>query len=118
MRSLGVCCVIVALAVVVGCSREQTVACTPDARYSTARSAPPVQVPDDLSPPNESDALRLPPDVGPAAAATAGGCLDTPPGFFGDSRPFLRGEATEQAVSPPPEPSDAPASDGERVIDN
>lgn len=118
MRLLGVWCVIAALAVGTGCSREQTVACTPDARYSTARSAPPVQIPDDLSPPNESDALRLPPDVGATTTTAAGACLDTPPAFSGGSRSFLRGNATEQAEPPSPEPSDAPASDGDRVIDN
>ena len=119
MQLRKLCGVVVALAVVVGCSRETTVACTPDTRYATARSAPPVQIPDDLTPPNESDALRLPPAAGGPTAAS-GACLDTPPPFFGDSRPFLRGDAAEQREAEPPQPSDspAPASDGDRVIDN
>lgn len=118
MRSLGVVGVIVALAILAGCSRESTVACTPDLRYVAARSAPPVQIPDDLTPPNESDALRLPPEVGAAAPGAAGGCLDAPPAFFGDSRPFLNDDDSEQAESALREPSDLPASDSDRVIDN
>jgi hypothetical protein len=110
--------VIVALAILGGCSRESTVACTPDMRYVAARSAPPVQIPDDLTPPNESDALRLPPEVGAAAPGAAGGCLDAPPAFFGESRPFLPGDDSEQPESESREPSDLPASDGDRVIDN
>ena len=61
-------CAIVGLAAIAGCSRQETMPCEPDARYSTARSAPPVQIPDDLSPPDESDAMRLPPDVGAVAS--------------------------------------------------
>jgi hypothetical protein len=118
MRSLAVDGVIVALAMLAGCSREATLACTPDMRYVAARSAPPVQIPDDLTPPNESDALRLPPEVGAAAPGAAGGCLDAPPAFFGESRPFLRDDESEQRQSESREPSDLPASDGDRVIDN
>jgi hypothetical protein len=81
--------VIVGLAAVTGCSRQQTGPCEPEARYSTARSVQPVQIPDDLSPPDERDAIRLPADVAPVASITAGECLETPPPFFGDSRPFL-----------------------------
>jgi hypothetical protein len=117
MRQRAIFCAIVALAAIAGCSRDKTVICTPDARYSTARSAPPVQIPDDLSPPNESDALRLPPDVGSATVAAPGACLDAPPSFFGDSQPFRRSSDSEELEAAPAEPSDAPA-DGDRVIDN
>ena len=88
MRFRCTWCAIVGLVAVAGCSRQQAAPCEPEARYSTARSAPPVQIPDDLSPPNESDALRLPPDLTGATALRAGECLEAPPSFFGDSRPF------------------------------
>lgn len=62
--------------------------CEPESRYATARSAPPVQVPDDLTPPDESQALRLPPDPFLGPPTRAGECLEKPPSFFGESRPF------------------------------
>ncbi len=116
----------------------ETSPCEPDARYATARSAPPVQIPDDLSPPDESDALRLPPDVGASGTVTADDCLEAPPSFFGESRPFdvsaeededresrrerrerRRAERREAAAPAPAEP-DPPASPSaeDRVIDN
>lgn len=121
MRAYNVLSLIVALAAIVGCSRQATDPCEPEARYATARSAQPVQVPDDLSPPNESDALRLPPGVGVGEATVAGECLEAPPSFFGESRPFRRGDEAadrEQERNDAPEPEPAPSSDGDRVIDN
>lgn len=85
-------CVIVGVAAITGCSRGETLPCQPEVRYATARSAPPVQIPDDLSPPDESDAIRLPAEAAPAGAIKAGDCLETPPPFSGDSRPFLASE--------------------------
>ena len=145
MRLAGTTCLIVGLAAIAGCSRQDAVPCLPESRYSTARSAPPVQIPDDLSPPNEVDALRLPPETVVAAPLVAGECLEAPPSFFGDSsrsgasapaaedeprrsrrearreaRRETRGEApaTEPEAAPaePREPA-SPGSD-ERVIDN
>ena len=146
MRSTRTWCVIVGLAAVAGCSRNETLPCQPEARYSAARSAPPVQIPDDLSPPDESDAIRLPADIAPAGSITAGECLETPPPFSGDSRPFLTSEDTEgqsrkqrreakraqraeasaaqpaaptsQSEAAPPKPADPPPADDDRVIDN
>ncbi|HVJ30604.1 MAG TPA: hypothetical protein VNA66_09880 [Gammaproteobacteria bacterium] len=140
-------CVIVGLTAVAGCSRNETLPCQPEARYSTARSAPPVQIPDDLSPPDESDAIRLPGDVVAAGSITAGECLENPPPFSGDSRPFLTTEesegqsrkqrreakraeraeasaaqpaaapASQPEAAPPKQPDPSPAND-DRVIDN
>ena len=138
-------CVIVGLAAVAGCSRNETLPCQPEARYSGARSALPVQIPDDLSPPDESDAIRLPADVAPAGSITAGECLEAPPPFSGDSRPFLTSEegqsrkqrreakraeraqasAAQPEASPasqseaaPPKQGDPPPAGDDRVIDN
>jgi uncharacterized lipoprotein len=133
-------CVLVGLAAIAGCSRQETRPCEPEARYSTARSAPPVQIPDDLSPPDESDAIRLPSDVG-GGSITAGECLEAPPPFSGDSRPFVdadsgdqsrrqrrearrearRESPAEQAGRPdatPAEQADPPPAGDDRVIDN
>src|SRR5262245_5025723 len=146
MRSPRTWCVIVGLTAVAACSRNETLPCQPEARYSAARSAPPVQIPDDLSPPDESDAIRLPADLAPAGSITAGECLETPPPFSGDSRPFLTSEDSEgqsrkqrreakraaraeasaaQPAAPaspseaaPPKPADPPPAEDDRVIDN
>ena len=134
-------CLIVGLAASHGCSRQDVGPCEPEARYSTARSAQPVQIPDDLSPPNESDAIRLPPIGVASGPIVAGACLEAPPAFSGDSRPVgaaaagseepsrrqARREARRQARGETPaepsepaaaEPEPAPAGDDERVIDN
>ena len=139
MRWRRTWCAIAGLAALAGCSRQQTTPCEPDARYANAASALPVQIPDDLSPPNESDALRLPPDLGGRDAVTAGECLETPPPFFGDSRPFLNGAdsepsrrerrearrqardeapASDEPAAAPSEPSESAPADDDRVIDN
>jgi len=123
-------CSLVALAAIAGCSRQETVSCQADTRYTTARSAPPVQIPDDLSPPEEEDALRLPPDAGAVAQAAPGECLEAPPSFFGESRPFQRSADPDDEDEPAPLPDvrlelppaeqsaePAPADD-DRVIDN
>ena len=120
-------CSIVGVAAIAGCSRGETLPCQPEARYSTARSAPPVQIPDDLSPPDESDAIRLPAEAAPAVSITAGECLETPPPFSGDSRPFLTSEdgkeqsrkqrreakRAERAEASAAQPAAAPASQPE-----
>ena len=143
MRYRALWCLVVGVMAIAGCSRQQTTACATDARYSTARSAPPVQIPDDLSPPNESDALRLPPDAIASATTGTGPCLQSPPSFFGATRPFQVGEGSDAELSrrerrearredrrqedgeasadrpatTPAEPTDAP-SDQDRVIEN
>lgn len=137
MRLLPTLCLLGGLAAAAGCSRTETGPCEPEPRYSTARSAPPVQIPDDLSPPDESGALRLPPGASTAGGSvTAGDCLETPPSFFGESRPFDvtseddedRGESRRErrerrraerseAEAPEAEPPPAPSAE-DRVIDN
>jgi uncharacterized lipoprotein len=138
MRSIRTACLIVGLAASTGCSRQEVGPCEPEARYSTARSAPPVQIPDDLSPPNESDALRLPPLTVVSGPIVAGACLEAPPPFSAESsvgaaavvteepsrrqaRREARRQASGEAVPPeaaPAESEPAPAGGDERVIDN
>jgi hypothetical protein len=114
MRYSATLVLLLGLATVVSCSREPTRSCESAARYSTARSVPPVQIPDDLSPPDEDQALRLPPDQDASAAQPTEECLESPPSFSGGARRDPR-EADRPAE--PAQPSDAPA-DPDRVIDN
>ena len=116
MRRLALVSCVLAATVAAACSRQPTAKCEPSARYATARSAPPVQIPDDLSPPSESDALRLPPDVAPNRAPQSQECLETPPAFSDNVR--LGRRSAEQAETPEPAPSTEPAADGDRAIDN
>jgi hypothetical protein len=121
MRHSKFLCLFVGLVATAGCSRQESVSCNTDPRYVTARSAPPVQIPDDLSPPNDRDALRLPPDVGAGARPTVGPCLQSPPSFFGESRPFQLSSDDDAAAPAAPAPAErsAPAVDAsDRVIDN
>jgi hypothetical protein len=105
MRSPAALCWLLGFGALAGCSRQPTVDCEPTERYSTARSVSPVQIPDDLSPPDESDALRLPPATGVAAENSRAGCLEAPPAFSRGTRP-------ERA---PTTPDQAPASDAQQV---
>lgn len=120
MRVGATLCLLAALALVAACGRhkEATVDCGPAPRYTTARSVPPVQIPDDLSPPNENDALRLPPDavVPPSTADRA--CLETPPEFSRDAR-LRRAESRDApaAQAAPAAPAEPPANP-DRAIDN
>jgi hypothetical protein len=119
MRARTALWLIVGIAATYGCSRQETTPCEPEARYATARSAQPVQIPDDLSPPEEEDALRLPPDLSESTTAIAGECLEAPPSFFGESRPFRRGdEEADREQEREVRPAQTPSSDGDRVIDN
>lgn len=66
------------------CAGERTVSCQDNVTYRNASSIPPLRIPDDLSVPDESDAIRVPPP--PASSSTAaaepGDCLERPPDFF------------------------------------
>ena len=121
MTSRALWCSIAALAAIAGCSRQETVACEPDARYTTARSAPPVQIPDDLSPPNEDDALRLPPDGGAVAQAAGGSASSRRPRSSATRGRFNAAptpEEPEPAPAEQPAQSEPPPADGDRIIDN
>lgn len=107
-------------AVICGCSREKTVSCEPTGRYSTAQSVAPVQIPDDLSPPDETDALRLPPVVPSPSDRADAGCLETPPPFFNTGRPGIDPPpgSSEAAAPEVGEAPAAPQPGSDRVIDN
>lgn len=99
------------------CSRNSTLRCEASERYATASSSAPVQIPDDLSPPNESDAIRLPPPVAEVEAPSQP-CLEAPPAFFESGRPGQAAPAPAAAPEPPAAEPAAPADSPERVIGN
>jgi hypothetical protein len=93
-----------------GCGGDNSLNCESSERYSGASSVTPVRVPDDLSPPDETDSLRLPPpplDATPresaSTTATPRGCLESPPDYFEEGRPGAqpagRNEDPERALS-------------------
>jgi hypothetical protein len=85
-------------AVLAGCHREKTSGCEDTRRYAQAASASPVQIPDDLSPPAETDALRLPPVLANSRAPTQP-CLEDPPAFSEQIRLGAREEADKAAAA-------------------
>jgi hypothetical protein len=91
------------------CSRDHTLACEPTERYISATSSPPVQIPDDLSPPDESESLRLPPEGG-AASPRSGSCLETPPGFYAEGAPGGTRLGAPAARTTPAAPTETPAA--------
>jgi len=67
-----------------GCGRDAMLRCEDPETYQSAAEQPPIRVPDDLSVPNQSDALQIPPSdrVGGATGpVTPGPCLESPPIF-------------------------------------
>ncbi len=89
--AFGLGCVLLA-----GCHRSNTSGCEDTRRYAKAVSASPVQIPDDLSPPSENDALRLPPVVANNRAPTQP-CLEDPPAFSDQIRLGGRADPTKSA---------------------
>jgi hypothetical protein len=66
-----------------GCAGDRMARCEDDARYRDAPIAAPIRVPDDLSIPDESQAIRVPPpSVSGVPEREPGRCLESPPDFF------------------------------------
>jgi uncharacterized lipoprotein len=116
MRFVAPLCLTLGLATIGACSRDEVARCEPPDRYATARSVAPVQIPDDLSPPDETDALRLPPVAPSPTDPPSAGCLEAPPPFFDTGRPGI--EPDPEPVPSAEEPVAAPEPAGDRVIDN
>ena len=67
-----------------GCSGGIGLRCEDPARYTDSGEIPPVRIPDDLSPPDESQSLRIPAPVegDVEQLASRGPCLESPPDFY------------------------------------
>jgi hypothetical protein len=82
--------ILVAAAMLAGCRGDFGLRCENPERYMGSGEMPPVRVPDDLSVPNGTEALRVPPGEGAASApttSTAGPCLESPPRYSEDDTP-------------------------------
>lgn len=66
-----------------GCGRLSVVACEQADQYQYATESGPVQVPDGLTPPDQSRALQIP-EVPPETQSVEkrGDCLESPPEYF------------------------------------
>lgn len=87
---MGVCRASVVLAIalfVAACSRERGLRCESDERYRTSVSIPPLQIPEGLTVPDETEALRIPdPRLDQVAEPDPDlPCLESPPDFFEDT---------------------------------
>jgi uncharacterized lipoprotein len=57
-------------------------ACENPDRYAGSLSIPPVQVPEDPTPPDETQSLAIPPAPERDVSASPGQCLESPPSYF------------------------------------
>jgi hypothetical protein len=96
-------------AVLTGCHRGNTTGCEDTRRYAKAASATPVQIPDDLTPPSETDALRLPPITTNNRAPTQP-CLEDPPAFSDQIRLGGRADPAAPASGAAPAKADSGAA--------
>ena len=83
-----------------GCSRNAGLRCENQARYEGAEEAAALMIPDDLDPPGEAEALRIPaegratvagesqaPGQQSAEDGDAASCTEAPPDFFQEGSP-------------------------------
>ena len=85
---LRILLIVTALVVLNGCffggRSDDEVSCDDTARYAISDTIPPVRVPDDLSVPDESESLTIPPNsvTTEAGEGVDSACLESPPDFF------------------------------------
>lgn len=67
-----------------GCSDGVGLRCENPARYTGSGEIPPVRIPDDLSPPDQSQSLRIPAPIegNYEQVDSRGPCLESPPDFY------------------------------------
>lgn len=74
--------VLLPLAALAGCFGDRELRCESTERYQSARSVQPIRVPDDLSVPDESGSLSIPPRPQASGSDSAReACLEYPPDF-------------------------------------
>jgi hypothetical protein len=82
LAATGMLCCLCAAA----CSGRGELRCENPARYAASDSVPPLRIPGDLTPPDETSGLVIPPAGGPAPAegpADTARCLEMPPDYVG-----------------------------------
>ena len=80
---------LLSLPVLAACGGSDNTCADSDEPYLSARTNPPLHVPDGMSQPNRSEALAIPAQKG-AAAADRKSCLDEPPSYFRSSGTVAR----------------------------
>ena len=83
-----------------GCSRNAGLRCENQARYEGAEEVAALMIPDDLDPPGQAEALRIPAEGGDTLAGEsqasgqqtaedgdAAPCIEAPPDFFQEGSP-------------------------------
>ena len=85
-RCLGVVSIMVVMTLTSACGATR---CEKPERYAGSGELPPVQVPDDLTPPDESRSLRVPQvsDRDRRKVIRKGPCLESPPDYFEGGQP-------------------------------
>ena len=85
-RALTLALVLVTVGITAGCGATR---CEKPDRYAGSGELPPVQVPDDLTPPDESRSLRIPQmaDKERRSVSRRGPCLESPPDYFEGGQP-------------------------------
>jgi uncharacterized lipoprotein len=79
---------VLGLVALAGCSGRGELSCEDSSRYVASASIPPLRIPDDLSVPDESQALRIPEGAAAdVASREPGRCLETPPDFLSGVAP-------------------------------
>ena len=81
-KSLSLAIAVLAAALASACSGDRALSCLADDRYEGAVSVAPIRVPDDLSLPDESEALRVPFPMTGNTSLPEDRCLEYPPDFF------------------------------------
>ena len=65
-----------------GCFESPGLICQDSERYASSFEVAPIQIPNDLNAPDESEALRIPRVTGQPRILTEGSCMESPPNFF------------------------------------
>lgn len=81
---VGMLAVALCLVALTGCSGRGEFRCENPARYIASESSPPLRIPGDLTPPDQSGALVIPPADGrDPTIREPGRCLESPPPYQG-----------------------------------
>ena len=72
-----------------GCAGRFALRCEDTERYTGSGQIPPARIPDDLSPPDQSESLQIPAPVEGEVdqLESRGSCLESPPDYFGAGTP-------------------------------
>ncbi len=70
-----------------GCMRDANLRCEDQERYLGSEEIAPIEIPDDLDAPDDSEALSIPQAGEGVSGPTEGPCTESPPEFFQEGLP-------------------------------